>query len=87
MDSTSFLDRPNHICSGPLPISRGNPAHLFNTACFTPAYAGVIGSSRRNAYYGPGLVDFDTSLAKLFRITERVSFSFRADLFNVTSVR
>src|SRR6202042_3325194 len=74
-----FLDRPNYVCSGPLQINRGNPAHLFNTGCFTPSFAGVLGSSPRNAYYGPGLVDFDASLAKRFSITERVAFSFRAD--------
>jgi hypothetical protein len=42
-----------------------------------------VGNTPRNAFYGPGLVDFDTSLAKNFRITERIGFAFRADLFNV----
>ncbi len=80
-----FLDRPNYICSGKLQLNEGNPGDLFNKACFTPAFAGVVGSTPRNAFYGPGLIDFDTSLAKQFRITERVAFSFRADLFNVVN--
>jgi hypothetical protein len=78
-----FLDRPNYICNGPLRINEGTRTDLFNTACFTPAYAGQIGSTPRNAFYGPGLIDFDASLAKRFRITERVAFQFRADFFNI----
>jgi len=78
-----FLDRPNYVCSGPLQINEGNRLGLFNTSCFTPAYAGQIGSTPRNAFYGPGLIDLDTTLAKRFKITERIGFVFRADLFNV----
>jgi hypothetical protein len=78
-----FLDRPNYICNGPLRINEGTRTNLFNTACFTPAYAGQIGSTPRNAFYGPGLIDFDASLAKRFRVTERVAFQFRADFFNI----
>jgi len=78
-----FLDRPNYICSGPLQLNEGNRLDLFNPACFTPNGPGSIGTTPRNAFYGPGLIDLDTSLAKRFRITERVGFAFRADLFNV----
>ncbi len=78
-----FLDRPNYICSGPLQMNKGTRLDLFNTACFTPAYAGQIGSTPRNAFYGPGLIDFDASMAKRFKITERVSFAFRVDAFNL----
>jgi hypothetical protein len=77
-----FVDRPNYICGGPLQLNRSKRLDLFNTACFTPAYAGQIGSTDRNAFYGPGLVDFDASLAKRFSITERIALAFRADFFN-----
>jgi hypothetical protein len=77
-----FLDRPNYVCSGSLAINRSERTSLFNPACFTPAFAGVVGTTPRNAFYGPGLIDFDLSLAKRFRITERVGFQFRADFFN-----
>ena len=77
-----FLDRPNYICNGPLQLNEGTRLDLFNKACFTPSFAGVIGSTPRNAFYGPGLIDFDASLAKRFRITERINFQFRADFFN-----
>jgi hypothetical protein len=78
-----FVDRANYICSGPLQINEGSRLALFNKACFAPAYAGQIGNTGRNAFYGPGLIDVDTSLAKTFKITERIGFSLRGDFFNV----
>lgn len=78
-----FNDRPNYVCSGALPVNRGNPHDLFSPSCFAAAYAGQIGTTPRNAFYGPGLIDLDTTLAKKFAITERVSFEFRSDFFNV----
>jgi hypothetical protein len=78
-----FLDRPNYICNGPLQINEGNRLDAFSGSCFTPAFAGQIGTTPRNAFFGPGLVDFDASLAKRFKITERIAFAFRVDAFNL----
>jgi hypothetical protein len=78
-----FEDRPNYVCNGPLQLNEGSRLNLFNKGCFAPAYAGQIGDTGRNAFYGPGLIDFDASLAKRFRITERIGLAFRADFFNV----
>ncbi len=78
-----FLDRPNYICPGALPIDESNRLNAFSASCFTPSAAGQIGTTPRNAFYGPGLVDFDASLSKRFRITERVAFAFRVDAFNL----
>jgi len=77
-----FVDRPNYVCSGPLQMNRSSRLDLFSTACFKPAYAGQIGSIDRNAFYGPGLVDFDASLSKRISITERIGLAFRSDFFN-----
>jgi hypothetical protein len=78
-----LLDRPNYVCNGRLALNESNPAHLFNTNCFTPAFAGQIGTTPRNAFFGPGLIDFDATAAKTFAITERVRLAFRADFFNI----
>jgi hypothetical protein len=78
-----LVDRPNYICSGPLQINEGNPSRAFSSACFAPAYAGAIGTTPRNAFYGPGLIDFDATAAKRFPITERVGLEFRSDFFNI----
>ncbi len=52
-----FLDRPNYICNGPLQLSEGTRLNLFNPACFTPNGPGSIGSTPRNAFYGPRPAD------------------------------
>ncbi len=78
-----LLDRPNYTCSGPLAINTSSPHNLFNTSCFTAAYAGQIGTTPRNAFYGPGMVDVDSTMSKRFAITERVNLEFRADFFNI----
>ncbi|MBV9083222.1 MAG: hypothetical protein JOZ62_11130, partial [Acidobacteriaceae bacterium] len=51
-----------------------------NSGC---APAGRVGSSPRNGYYGPGLINFDVTLAKHFPVTERLAITFRTDAFNV----
>jgi hypothetical protein len=42
----------------------------------------TYGNSARNPFYGPGLVNFDTALAKTFPIHDRLAFQFRADAYN-----
>jgi hypothetical protein len=78
-----LADRPNYTCSGRLQLNEGNANGFFNTGCLSPAFAGAIGSSPRNGYYGPGLIDFDATVAKRFAITERIGFEFRSDFFNI----
>jgi hypothetical protein len=38
---------------------------------------------RRDAVYGPGIFNFDTSISRIFPIRERIQFEFRFDAFNV----
>jgi hypothetical protein len=54
----------------------------FNTAAFTQAAIGTFGTSPRNVLRGPGAVTFDLGLMKVFPLTERLRFQFRAELFN-----
>jgi hypothetical protein len=42
----------------------------------------TYGNAGRNLFYGPGLVNFATSLAKTFRFRERYAFQFRLDAYN-----
>jgi hypothetical protein len=87
-----LLDTPNYN-GGPLDINtnprNGRPA--FNTSAITPEgrgpngqlVLGVLGNTDRRFFYGPGISNFDMTLAKRLRLTESKSFEFRLEAFNV----
>ena len=52
-------------------------------ALFTAPAPGSIGNTGRNFFLAPNYFQWDASLSKKFRITERVSFDVRADARNV----
>ncbi len=54
----------------------------FNTGAFVPAALGTFGTSPRNLMRGPGSVNFDLGLMKVFPLTERIKLQFRTELFN-----
>jgi hypothetical protein len=59
---------------------------LLNAAAFQSAQPNSVGTSGRNAFYGPGLVNFDASLARTFHVRawkETFSMTLRADAYNV----
>jgi hypothetical protein len=58
----------------------GQPAYNSTSGC---APTGRVGSEARNAFYGPGLISFDMTAGKTFRIRERLKLEYRADFFNV----
>lgn len=78
------LQRPNRI-SNPNNFSNRSATEWFNIAAFTTAPQFTIGNSSRNPIRGPGLQNADIMIGKTFRITERVSFEFRAEAFNVSN--
>jgi hypothetical protein len=78
-----FVDRPSVVGNGSLVLNLGNPDGFFNKSYFGTAPAGAVGNLARNAYYGPGLINFDTTLSKRFAIKERVALELRGDFFNV----
>jgi hypothetical protein len=55
----------------------------LNPDAFVDAPAGTWGTSRRNAYVGPGYNDVDFSVFKNNHITERISTQFRVEMFNL----
>ena len=78
------VQRPNRI-GNPNSFVGRSPGKWFDTGAFTVAPVFTIGNSSRNPVRGPGLQDADLMLGKTFRVTERVSFEFRAEVFNVTN--
>jgi hypothetical protein len=47
--------------------------------------AGTNGNVGRNSLVGPGYADFDVSLSKATRITERSNLDLRFDCFNIAN--
>jgi len=55
---------------------------LNPTTVFTTPPAGTLGNIGRNSVVGPTFKNFDLSLIKNTKITERLNFQFRADAFD-----
>ena len=54
----------------------------INSDAFALPAQYTYGNAAPNLFHGPGLVDFDTSLGKAFRIREGMAFQLRADAYN-----
>ena len=65
------------------PVNPGNPAQYIKVQCFIAPPAGVLGNAGRNTLTGPGLIDFDMSLVKNTRVSEKFNVQFRAEAFNI----
>jgi hypothetical protein len=76
-------DRPNLI--GDPNVSDPGPNRWFNPAAFAIPAAGAFGNAGRNILRGDGLHNFDVGVSRFFRVTERQSFQFRAEVFNLTN--
>jgi hypothetical protein len=57
-------------------------SNWFNVAAFAAPGAGQFGNMRRNSVYGPGIVQFNASLHKVFPISERINFDLSANATN-----
>ncbi len=79
------LDRPN-LVPGVNPVNpnwgAGTPQYL-NPAAFTINAPGTYGNLGRDVIRGPGTLQFDASLVRLFGFTEHVNLEVRAEAFNV----
>ena len=82
-----LADRPDVIGTGKLITNYSNPDAAFNTSYFSSVPpTGRVGTSGRNAYYGPGLFNWDATALKTFAVWgERTKLTFRADFFNLTN--
>src|SRR5581483_10102506 len=79
------LDRPNAPAAS---VPRGGWSRsdyllgLFPAAAFPTPLPGTDGNLGRNVFRGPGFAETDLSLAKTFRIRERLAAQIRMDAFN-----
>lgn len=65
-----------------LPRGQRTRAHWFNTAAFANPPFTRYGTAGEGVIIGPGTVNFDLSVFKDFRATERAKLQFRLESFN-----
>jgi hypothetical protein len=63
----------------------GSLDEFYDRSAFTGVTDARFGTSGRNILRGPGAVNIDLSLFRNFPITERFTFQFRAESFNLTN--
>lgn len=80
---TNVTDVPNWNPNFHGPVILGTVNHWFDPRAFTLPIAGTFGNVSRGSLRGPGLVNFDTSVFKKFRISERLNLQLRAEAFNL----
>jgi hypothetical protein len=77
------FDRPNATgATIALPRGQQNPQKFFNTDAFVLQPFGTHGNTGRNTLIGPGLINWDFSTIKNFRISEGHELQFRFEAFN-----
>lgn len=61
----------------------GNALNWFDPCAFSLPIAGTFGDLGRNTIIGPKLAAVDFAIEKDFKVTERISTTFRAEAFNI----
>ena len=68
-----------------IPGGVGRGASWFDPTAFAPVTAVRYGTLGRNTMRGPSVFNFDASLFRDFKITERFKLQFRTEVFNLTN--
>jgi len=80
-------NRDNYVKTQCFSVPTAPTPAFYNTYCNPatpfPTCTNLLGNARRNILASPGYKNFDFSLYKNTRITERVDTQFRAEFFNV----
>jgi hypothetical protein len=80
LDTPEYHGAPLNINTNP---RNGRPEFNNSPSAFTSEALGQLGNVPRRFFYGPGIENFDMTLAKLLKVTESKSLEFRLEAFNV----
>jgi hypothetical protein len=83
--NTGGPDRPDVLRDSKLPKRTRILERWFDTEAFRANAPFCFGNAPRNAVEGPGMVNFDFAVYKIFRLTENVAGQFRAEFFNLAN--
>ena len=82
-DRADFVGTDIHAAFTGFGASHGQQvSQFFNTSLFVRNAVGTFGNSGRNILLGPRLFQTNIGLFKTTRISDRVSWQFRAEFFN-----
>ena len=81
--NTTGGQRPNRLRDGNLPRGERTPERWFDPTAFGVPAQFTFGNSAANVLEGPGLVNLDVSIARTFRVSERIALDFRSEFFNI----
>ncbi len=81
--NTGVTGRPDRLRDGALPAGVRDPARWFDLSAFAAPAALTYGNSGRNVLRGPGSVNADLGVARLFALRERLRLQFRGEFFNL----
>ena len=81
--NTTGAIRPDRLRDGNLPRDERTPDRWFDPSAFAVPGPFLFGNSAANVLFGPGLGNLDLTLARTFRINERIALDFRSEFFNL----
>ncbi|OFW08641.1 MAG: hypothetical protein A3G20_01080 [Acidobacteria bacterium RIFCSPLOWO2_12_FULL_59_11] len=76
-------DRPDLVPGRSNDPILGDPYLWYDPTAFVLAEPGYFGNLARNTVTGPGMFNYDFSVAKGFSISERTKLEFRSEFFNL----
>jgi outer membrane receptor protein involved in Fe transport len=79
---TQGFINPDRIGNGNLPSGQRSVNQWFDVGAFADAQPYTFGNSGYNILIGPGLVNLDLGLRKVFSVTERQKIEFRGEFYN-----
>jgi Carboxypeptidase regulatory-like domain len=82
-DRAVVVNRFNAYGPGACAASKVSCVNYLAPSSFTTPAAGTFGNVRKGYLRAPGYTDWDAGLQKLFDVTERYRFQFRAEYFNL----
>lgn len=87
-----FLDPSDPICQSVATtpalqdsLSYAGGCYAQNGTIIYPQAFGTFGNMGRNIFRGPGFVNWDASISKLWRLSERVNLQVRGEMFNAAN--
>lgn len=80
--TVAAVERPNLNGVPNLPSSQQTITHWFNVGAFSSPLPYTFGNAGNGILVGPGYFDLDLGIHRTFRVKERVSLQFRAEMFN-----